>query len=287
MITVNGRSFPAVGVSINVDDDKLDEQNIYSSYVDAMYNAHCSPFVIPLPDIALKDSYALLAEAAMENMDGLLLTGGDDVDATLYGDVNLPFNGAFSEERDLFEIELCRCAARRKKPILGICRGIQILNVSMGGTLFQDIAKQNPEKAILMHSQRAPSYSCVHDVTFAADSGLGRAILEPGEHCGPDGSDRASVRVNSFHHQAVRSVAPGFVASAFSIDGVIEAIEPDSGGGGDVHPFTIGVQWHPERMWRHHKSAERLFIEFASACRGKVTDSLLHVQGMRMGGLAP
>jgi putative glutamine amidotransferase len=250
-----------------------------------MYNAQCSPFIIPLPCIGLKNSYALLAEAAMENLDGLLLTGGDDVDAALYGDVNFPFNGAFSEERDLFEIELCRCAARRKKPILGICRGIQIFNVSMGGTLFQDIAKQNPGKTILMHSQLAPSYSCVHDVLFAADSTLGRAILEPGEQCGPGGSTEASVRVNSFHHQAVRDVAPGFVASAFSPDGVIEAIEPNSGDGGSVHPFSIGVQWHPERMWRHHKSAERLFIEFASACRGKVTDSPLHEQGMGIGGL--
>ena len=97
MVTVNGRSLPSVGISINVDEGRQGEQNIYTSYVDAIYNVHCLPFVIPLPNIELKDSYASFAEAAMANLDGLLLTGGDDVDAGLYGDVNLPFNGAFSE----------------------------------------------------------------------------------------------------------------------------------------------------------------------------------------------
>jgi putative glutamine amidotransferase len=264
---MNGKNFPAVGISINVDGDRQGGQNIYTSYVDAIYNVCCSPFVIPLPDIALEDSYALLAELAMAKLDGLLLTGGDDVDARRYGDVNLPFNGAFSEERDLFEIELCRRAALSKKPILAICRGIQVLNVAMGGTLFQDIIKQNPEKTVLMHAQRAPSYSCVHDVLFAADSALGRAMSAPGER--HDGDDGAELResVNSFHHQAVRDVAPGFAASARSPDGIIEAIEPEDGGGGAAHPFTIGVQWHPERMWRRHKSAEMLFSAFASACK--------------------
>jgi putative glutamine amidotransferase len=257
--------YPIIGIGANVDDDAPGVQNIYESYVDAVYNAGCLPLIIPLPNILLKREYEALADRAAAMFDGLMLSGGNDVNAMLYGEENMPFNGSFSEERDLFETALAQCAARLRKPILGICRGVQMLNVAMGGTLFQDIERQNEGTRIFMHRQKAPSYSAVHSVTFSPDSEIAGILLEPDEITS---GAPLSVRVNSFHHQAVRDVAPGFTASAHSGDGIIEAIEPVRGNE-NTHPFTIGVQWHPERMWKHHRHAKRLFTRFAEACKGK------------------
>jgi putative glutamine amidotransferase len=262
-------NYPVIGIGANVDDDSPSVQNVNASYVEAVYNAGCLPVIIPLPEIKLSRFYASLADRALEAVDGLMLSGGNDVNANLYGEENMPYNGSFSEERDLFEIALCKNAVKRKKPILGICRGIQIMNVAMGGTLFQDIEKQNEGRRVLMHRQKAPSYSAVHEVRFAPETKIARLLLEPDEldeksSASEDGL--VSVKVNSFHHQAVRDVAPGFTASAFSPDGVVEAIEPSGAG---PHPFTIGVQWHPERMWKHHGHAERLFLQFKAACSGR------------------
>jgi putative glutamine amidotransferase len=261
--------YPLVGIGANVDDDQPEVQNIYENYVDAIYNAGCIPLVIPLPNIGLRNLYASLAERVLENLGGIMLSGGADINAKLYGEDNMPYNGKFYDERDLFEIALCKCALKLKKPILGICRGMQLLNVAMGGTLFQDIEAQNPGKPILMHSQKAPSYSSVHSVKFAADTKIASLLLEPDEleEKSKEREDRlVSVQVNSFHHQAVKAAAPGLRVSAVAGDGLIEAIEPAEGNG-DLHPFTIGVQWHPERMWRHCDHAERLFSKFAEACK--------------------
>jgi putative glutamine amidotransferase len=264
--------YPFVGISINIDVSKPDEQNIDVCYVESIYQAHCIPFIIPLPCIDLKSSYPALADKTIERLDGLVLTGGDDVDAKCYNEENLSFNGSFFEERDLFEIELCRSAARQKKPILGICRGIQLLNTAMGGTLFQDIKRQNAEKELLMHYQKAPSYSCVHDIKIEPDSQISLALLSPEKTDEPVTADKDgffTIRVNSFHHQGVKDIAPCFKISAFAGDGIIEAIEPKESGL-PMHPFTIGVQWHPERMWKHHKTAKNLFINFADACKNSL-----------------
>jgi putative glutamine amidotransferase len=259
------KKYPIIGIGANVDDDEPRVQNIYESYVDAIYNVGCIPLIIPLPNILLKREYEALAAHTAGAVDGVMLSGGNDVNAVLYGEDNMPFNGSFSEERDLFETALAGCAAKLGKPILGICRGVQILNVAMGGTLFQDIEKQNKEGSILMHYQKAPSYSAVHRVNLTPDSKIADILLEPGEAASSGDGAQLSVSVNSFHHQAVRDVAPGFTASAHSGDGIIEAIEPVRGNE-NVHPFTIGVQWHPERMWKHHEHAKRLFVRFAKAC---------------------
>jgi putative glutamine amidotransferase len=269
-----------------------------------------------LPDLRLKGSYDALAGQVAGAVDGLLLSGGSDMDAALFGDRNYPFNGAFQEERDLFEIALAREAVSRGMPVLGICRGAQVLNVALGGTLYQDIHKQNEGRPLLMHYQKAPDYSCVHDVAVAAGSVLARALVpegaagdapaEPddavaaqrvrgwiaeagaggptggpgglgggagggpaGGAPGPSPPSDVTLRVNSFHHQAVRDVAPGMSASAWAPDGVVEAIEPAPGGAWPGHPFTLGVQWHPERLWRHYRGAWRLFRAFALACQGR------------------
>ena len=260
--------YSIVGIGANVDDDSPVAQNIYDSYVDAVYDAGCLPFIIPLPDISVKSEYEALARRAMECVDGLLLSGGDDVDAQVYGEDNMPFNGSFSEERDLFETALVKCAAEMKKPIFGICRGVQMLNAAMGGTLYQDIERQNADRNIMAHRQKSPSYSAVHSVAIEKGSVLESIVLEalPQE----DGrGDRIHISVNSFHHQAVKDIARGFKASAFAGDGIIEAIEPEPGNGA-VHPFTIGVQWHPERMFKYHAHARVLFAKFAETINGNL-----------------
>jgi putative glutamine amidotransferase len=251
---------PRIGVSISVSADNMNVQSINETYVAAIYDAHGLPIVIPVPGIHLRDRYGALAERVIEGLDGLLLTGGPDIDAGCYGEENFSFNGAFTEERDFFELELCKTAMKLKKPILGICRGEQLLNVAMGGTLFQDITKQHPGKDLFLHQQKAPSHTGVHDVDLVPDSRAARILLSPEE-------GRKAVRVNSFHHQAVKEAAPGFRVTAVAGDGIVEAIEPLPGGEFAAHPFVIGVQWHPERMYKYHASAARLFAKFAEACQ--------------------
>jgi putative glutamine amidotransferase len=264
------KKYPIVGIGANVDDDSPGVQNIYDSYVDAVYDAGCLPFIIPLPDISVKNEYEALAGRAMESADALLLSGGNDVNAHVYGEENMPFNGSFSEERDLFETALVRAATKMKKPIFGICRGVQMLNAAMGGTLYQDIERQNADKNVLMHRQKAPSYSAVHSVAIERGSVLSSIVgalratplRSQEDERRKDPGGKVCIRVNSFHHQAVKDVARGFKASAFAGDGIIEAIEPEPGNNA-VHPFTIGVQWHPERMFKHHAHAKALFAKFA------------------------
>jgi putative glutamine amidotransferase len=263
-----------VGITADIDDGKSRKHFLHESYAEALYHAHCVPLVLTAPALRFKAEYKALAEYLIASIDGLLLSGGDDVNAHLYMEENYAFNGAFTEERDLFEIALCRCAVHHGKPVLGICRGIQTMNVALGGSLFQDIAAQHPDKQMLGHHQKAPAYSASHELELVCSSSLARILL---------GDDRAeygnadervvSLPVNSFHHQAVKRVAPGFVAVAYAHDGVIEAIEPEATRlprcqYGQPHLFTIGVQWHPERMYLHHKHAERLFQGFAAACGG-------------------
>lgn len=261
-----------IGITADIDDGKSRKHFLHESYAAALYHAHCAPLLLAAPGLCFKTEYEALAERFIACVDGLLLSGGDDVNALLYKEENYAFNGAFTEERDLFEIALCRCAVRHSKPVLGICRGIQSMNVALGGSLFQDIAAQHPDKRMLGHNQKAPTYSASHEVELVRSSALARLLLGDDSVGNGGGDERvASLPVNSFHHQAVKRVAPGFVAVAHAHDGVIEAIEPAAKQlpqtqYGQPHPFTIGVQWHPERMYLYHKHAERLFQGFAAAC---------------------
>jgi putative glutamine amidotransferase len=276
MQIIDIKDYPIVGISANVSDEKFGIQNINEKYMNSLFNAECLSLIIPIPDILHKGSYPTIAERIIDKIDGLLLSGGDDINAKLYHEDNLPFNGKISEERDLFEIELCQCAARQKKPILGICRGIQLINVAMGGTVFQDIMKQN--KDLLMHVQNAQPHFCVHDVEIVPNSLIADVLFSPEEQRKNDEiTDVAlSVGVNSFHHQAVKNVAPGFFASGLARDGIIEVIEPDDRNDA-MHRFTIGIQWHPERMTLHHRSAQRLFARFSKACKERMHSEPPHV----------
>ena len=176
-------------------------------------------------------------QAALAGIDGLLLTGGDDVASVRYGETPHP-TIEVEPERDEFELSLVAAARARDLPIFGICRGVQVLNVAYGGTLVQDIPSQVP--GALTHSLDVPPnepYSLAHEVWLDKDTLLAKLM---GERL----SDTDACEVNSRHHQAVKQVAPGLVVSATAPDGVIEAIEDPAA------RFCLGVQWHPENFWR-------------------------------------
>ena len=177
-------------------------------------------------------------EDALAGVDGLLLTGGGDVDPSLYGEPPHPTVAEVEPARDAFEIGLITAARRRDLPIFGICRGVQILNVAAGGTLVQDIPSQVPGAIndALSVPQHQP-YALGHEVWVEKDSLL--AKLRADRLVGSD-----TCEVNSRHHQAVKTVAPGFRVSATAPDGVIEAIEDPAA------RFCLGVEWHPENFWR-------------------------------------
>jgi putative glutamine amidotransferase len=185
--------------------------------------------------------------AVLETVDGLLLTGGLDVDPRLYGEAPHPTTET-APERDRFEIPLARAAIAGDIPLLAICRGVQVLNVAAGGSLIQDIPSETPSK--LNHSIDTPKDHVAHNVRLTHGTLLADLL----------GAEQQSV--NSRHHQAVGAVASDFVVSAVSADGVVEAIEkPDAS-------FCVGVQWHPENFWRTG--------EFAGLFRGLVTAARQH-----------
>jgi putative glutamine amidotransferase len=192
-------------------------------------------------------------EQILSRVDGLMLTGGGDVDPKLYGEKP---HGTFQESetgRDAFEIALARTAIAKGIPLLAICRGMQVLNVAMGGTLIQDIPSQIT--GALQHSMPQPRAGSAHEVWVSKESKLSTLLkdhMEDGETC----------HVNSRHHQSVKQVAKGFEITATSPDGVIEAMEkPDA-------PYCVAVQWHPENFWRTGEFRE-LFEGLVQAANAK------------------
>jgi putative glutamine amidotransferase len=191
---------------------------------------------------------------ALAGVDGLLLTGGGDVEPSRYGEPPHATLEDVDPSRDQFEMGLITAARRSDLPIFAICRGVQVLNVSGGGTLVQDIPSQ--VAGALNHSLSVPQhqpYELAHEVWVEKDSLLSNLMCERLE------SD--SCDVNSRHHQAVNHVAPGFKVSATAPDGVIEAIEDPS------QRFCLGVQWHPENFWRtgEFRALFEAFLEAAAA----------------------
>ena len=188
-------------------------------------------------DVRVVDS-SMRLDDALGGVDGLLLTGGDDVAPSRYGEAAHATVVEAEAGRDEFEIDLIAAARKRSLPILAICRGIQVLNVASGGTLVQDIPSQI--HGALPHSLPAPpheAYELAHEVWLDKDTLLTRLMRERL-------SDADSCEVNSRHHQAVKDLAGGLRVSATAPDGVIEAIEDPE------MRFCLGVQWHPENFWR-------------------------------------
>jgi putative glutamine amidotransferase len=185
--------------------------------------------------------------AALGECDGLLLTGGVDVDPAEYGDRERHPTVEIDRIRDSFELAIAKAALARDFPLLAICRGAQVLNVAAGGTLIQDIPSACP--GAIRHRIDMPRNGVAHDVAVTPGTVLANLLASRL-------ADDSRVGVNSRHHQAVRDVAPAFVASATAPDGIIEAIEKPGA------TLCVGVQWHPENFWTTG--------EFAGLFRGLV-----------------
>lgn len=213
-------------------------------YCDRAY-LHCIESAGGIP-VLLSHSKGRIVAETCQRIDGLLLTGGEDVHPLHYGHDVLFDNGTVSEVRDHFEIELISKFMETGKPILAICRGIQVLNVALGGTLFQDIPAQTGQHH---HTQHAVTTVSTHQVQLVDTSQLSRAF------------GRQVVSVNSHHHQAVDQLAPELRAVGWSEEGIIEAVEHRT------MPFLVGVQWHPERLAAKEPIQINVFKAFVDACR--------------------
>lgn len=214
------------------------------AYIEAVVTAGGIPVLIPL------NLSEVMLKAIYDSLDGILLAGGEDLAPATYGETPHEKLGEVDEERDRVELELTRLALSDGKPLLGICRGIQVLNVAAGGTLYQDLAAQQPDA--LHHFLPVADYPrdyLAHQVDIAPDSHLAKAL------------GVTAAAVNSRHHQAVRAVAPGMVVVARSPDGTIEGIESPT------HPFAVGVQWHPENLAADADGRRGLFEAFIAAAR--------------------
>jgi putative glutamine amidotransferase len=218
-------------------------------YVEAVVAVGGTPWLIPL----LADDEELLRRIH-DRLDGLLLAGGPDVDPSHYGEDRKPSCGRSDPVRDCVEITLTRWALADHKPVLGLCRGLQALNVALGGTLHQDLATERP--GTLRHdcSTAAEGFqrdALVHEVRVERGTRLAE-ILQ---------TDR--VPVNSLHHQGIEKLASSLKATAFAPDGLIEGVEGTDSG------FLLGVQWHPEELAATYASHRRLFEAFVSAASAR------------------
>jgi microsomal dipeptidase-like Zn-dependent dipeptidase/gamma-glutamyl-gamma-aminobutyrate hydrolase PuuD len=195
-----------------------------ATYIQAVLKAGGAPVAIPV----MTDTKAL--RGMVMHLDGLILSGGGDVDPLWYDEAAHPQLGRVDSLRDVYEFRLLKLASDRNIPTLGICRGEQVMNVYFGGTLYQDIASRREMNAGVKHRQSLPPDHVSHTVTVAPGSRLATLIGE------------GTKSVNSLHHQSVRTVAPGFRAAAWAPDSVVEAIEA-----WPLRPM-LGVQWHPEQL---------------------------------------
>ena len=230
---------PRVKFKIGIPTDELIEinpimPNNHPAYAphdvkEAFIKLGAIPLIIAFPDDVSKVDQ--LAQDYVQLIDGLMLPGGPDVDPTFYGEEPHPKIGMTLYQKDRFEIALIKAALAAEKPIFGICRGIQIMNVAMGGTLYQDLESQYPELKI-QHPQATLGQFATHHVELTAGSKLAKLY------------GQSTIKVNSRHHQAVKAVGKGLKVTAVAPDGVIEGMEST-----DTDLF-LGVQWHPENMWQ-------------------------------------
>ena len=229
---------PLIGLSCNYDiDDSIgtgsltgtagqDWNFIAGDYVYAIERAGGIPVILP----RLKQEEVLIP--FLEKLDGLIITGGHDVDPRRYGARISGKCGRIVPQRDEMDFMLTGFAYRRKMPLLGVCRGIQVMGAYLGGTIYQDVESEGPFCHHFMDN--SPRDCPVHKNTVAPGSLLWKIF------------GKTEIEVNSYHHQALKSVGPDTAVTARSEDGLIEAIEPKGG-----HPFTLAVQWHPEMIFSH------------------------------------
>ncbi len=229
---------PLIGVTGRPDNQNPGYVTCGLDYVWSVEKAGGLPVVLPFAEI--EDNY----RQVLGMLDGLLLTGGADIDPLHWGEEPNQRCGRIQPERDRMELFLCRGALSMDLPVLGICRGLQVLAVAAGGSLVQDIPSQIP--AAIKHYQDAPNWYPTHRVRLRGGTRLASLFS-------------SEIRVNSFHHQSVKALPEGFVISAEASDGVIEGLESPR------HRFVLGVQWHPECMWNQVYNYNALFQAFVGS----------------------
>lgn len=231
---------PVIGITaVTAFDEKLYAQA--RAYAEAVWGAGGEVLFLPCnPD---KSNCKQLVDL----VDGLIAPGGHDVDPAFYGEEKLDVCGELFRFEDEYDMELIRETVKQGKPVLGICRGMQIINVLFGGSLYQDLPTQYSKEII--HTRAENVKESFHTVNIEPDSYLGKMIGE-----------FVDVTVNTSHHQAVKRVAEGFTVTAKAPDGTIEAIENEDAS-------VLAVQWHPERL-QYEEIYRKLMKDFVDRCRG-------------------
>ncbi len=233
---------PVIGLTPS-HDTKTNDISMRPTYLGAIRAAGGIPVVLPL-EASAEDLQQLT-----DTLDGFLFTGGPDMHPFSFGEETHIHCGQVSVKRDTLELALLPLVMKARKPILGICRGIQSLNVGLGGTIYQDVPSQFAREYPLVHKQ--PFYYDIPSHTVAITPGTRMAAI-----CG-----EPVIQVNSMHHQAVKDLAPGCVVCGVASDGLVEAMEMPE------YPYLVAVQWHPEYLWQNHQAAANLFKSFVEACK--------------------
>lgn len=248
---------PLIGIAYadsSVRDNEMRIRTYISrKYYHAIQKAGGDPILLPapllLPGVDADSHFNYFVQRYLAMVDGLLLPGGEDVHPRFQQEDPVRELDLVNPFRDQYELALVRGAFATSMPVLGICRGCQVIAIGLGGKVHQDIAKV----ATIQHSQKSPRWSGSHRITVSKNSRLAAAL-----DCGA-----AEVFTNSFHHQAVKQLPDNFTASAKTGDGIIEAIEHDSS------RFFVGVQWHPEETYDGDRHSQNLFAAFVAAARDR------------------
>lgn len=238
-------SNPIIGVTPSANDNKLGVRthNLAVDYTQAIERAGGTPVILPLH---VQDTVDLI-----DMLDGIVFSGGGDIEASLFNQENHETVSGIDEERDTFEMKMMELAFARDIPILAICRGLQVMNVQQGGTLIQDILSQTDSEK--EHGQR--------NVGAGEHEVFQEAIVQAGENPVTKALGEGAVSINSFHHQALDDVAESLEVVATSDDGIIEAVYAP----GQSH--AVGTQWHPERLSAEYAGQQQLFNDLVEAAR--------------------
>lgn len=214
---------------------------VNDEYIAAVLRAGATPIILPIT----KDSGVI--DSMLELVDGIILSGGEDVDPIYYGEEPSFKLGEVDVLRDEFDFMLLKKAAAKNMKILGICRGMQVMNVVFGGSLYQDLS--HADNSYIKHNQGHSRSVPTHSINIEKGTFINEIY-------------GSKTRVNSFHHQAVKDIADNYIVSSKACDGIVESIEHR-----DKNKFIVGVQWHPEMMSKNIKSSQLLFDEFVDRIR--------------------
>lgn len=244
---------PVIGVTIW---KELKDNNVYQKVNEANLNSISNNGGIPIM-LPITNDDALI-ERYLEIVDGIFFTGGEDINPLIFGEEPINGLGDIEYDRDEFEVRLYKKAAVKNMPMLGICRGMQLMNVAAGGTVYQDIYSQRPST-----NNHSPKFTFggneYHSIMINEDSKIYKIF-----NC-------TVIKANSYHHQAVKDIANDYQATAFAKDGIVECIESTN------LNFAVGVQWHPEVMYKKYPLFNNLFkalIDEASVYKQNINKSV-------------